>query len=139
MTTFTKVILLITAGAAATMLAIFAILMWFPEKKWKPEEKDWVTIDLNARNVKRQEETSATKSVRKMVTAGIARRIDKPTARVWVDPVLWERMSTQSKEECAKTLALFCSPDRAVITIYDDQSSRKIATWGWTKGLEISE
>jgi hypothetical protein len=74
--------------------------------------------------------------VPQMISAG-ALRIDKPACKAWIEPSIWARADAEMKGNLAAAIAVYCSPRDPVIEIYDLQSARKIARWGWAKGLEI--
>jgi hypothetical protein len=71
------------------------------------------------------------------VIASGALRVDKPGCKAWISPMLWLQMDARTKENTAAAIAIYCSAHDPVIEIYDAQSAKRIARWGWAKGFEV--
>jgi hypothetical protein len=64
-------------------------------------------------------------------------RLDCPHGKVWIDPVLWEAMDAELKENFSRTLYEGCSSvvGDGSIDIYDAQSAKKLARYDSTLGF----
>lgn len=78
----------------------------------------------------------ANEVIPQMIAAGVL-RVDKVAGKAWIAPLLWLQLDAQGKADCAAAIAIYCSAKNPVVEIYDAQSARKLANWGWAKGLEV--
>jgi uncharacterized protein YaaW (UPF0174 family) len=78
----------------------------------------------------------ANEVVPQMIQEGVL-RVDKGACKAWISPMLWMQFDATGKADAAAAIAVYCSARDPVIEIYDSQSARRLARWGWARGLEV--
>jgi hypothetical protein len=66
-----------------------------------------------------------------------ALRVDVDQRKAWIDPAVWESLDAQNKEKTTVVIAMFVSPKNPMVTLYDKQSSREVASYGPFQGLKV--
>ncbi|HEY2714555.1 MAG TPA: hypothetical protein VGI60_18745 [Chthoniobacterales bacterium] len=66
-------------------------------------------------------------------------RLDCNAGKAWLDPNLWQAVDADAKGNFARTIFESCHsvPALKSITIYDAQSSKKLATYSKEAGLKV--
>lgn len=66
-----------------------------------------------------------------------ALRLDMDQRKAWIDPALWLSLNAENKEKTTVVIATFVSPQNPMVTLYDKQSARELASYGSFQGFRV--
>lgn len=73
-------------------------------------------------------------AVDEMISKGVF-RVDRSLRRAWISSDAWSGIDAQTKELVTRALAIYVSPANPMVTIYDAQSARELASYGPFQGF----
>jgi hypothetical protein len=78
----------------------------------------------------------AVQIIHEMQDSGLV-RTDVDARKAWVSPAFWLSADAQGKENLTAALAMFVSPKNPMVTVYDMQSGKQIASYGPFQGFRV--
>lgn len=75
-----------------------------------------------------------TSTIETMIRTGLL-RVDADLRRAWIAPEAWYGVDAQTKELMTRAIAIHVSPSNPMVTLYDNQNAREIASYGPFQGF----
>lgn len=128
MTTRSKIIWIAIFISTAGLLLYLASVG--QEKPAPPEQAAAIAATPNRASVE------ASQLVYLMIEQKIL-RVDSDQRQAWISPQAWLEFDARAKEGLALAVATYVSPGTPMVTIYDAQSARELASYGPFQGFEV--
>lgn len=71
-----------------------------------------------------------------LISQGVV-RVDVAQRFAWIAPAVWVGADARTKELTTRALAVYVSPQNPMVTVFDAQSARELASYGPFQGFAV--